>query len=550
MTFLAIKRALSNAAIIPVVVTMVCLVPFVGKAFHIDDPLFIWSAKQIQINPADFYGFSVNWVGWEMPMAEVTKNPPLACYYVALVGLLLGWSEVALHTAFLVPAVAAALGMYYLAKQFCSRPVLAALAAVLTPVFLVSSTNIMCDIMMLSLWVWAVALWVRGIKADKQLSLLFAAVLIAICALTKYFGISLLGLLFVYSLMQKRKLGLWVLFLLIPVAVLAGYQWVTYGLYGRGLLLDAASYATEHRWEENVVLFSKGLMGLTFTGGCIITGLFYIPLLWSRRFVTAGIFLMILFVLALTFAEEIGEFSVQDADGVKWGFFVQLGLMTAAGVSILGLGGADFWEHRDADSLLLLLWIFGTFIFASFINWAVNARSILPMVPAAGILLVRRIDRRSKAGRWAGSWRVVWPLVPAAVVALLVCWADYAWANTSRSAATAIHKRFENRRGNVWFQGHWGFQYYMQTNGYQAFDFKRPKVMSGDVVIVPSNNSFTENPPEKLVRPGGVFRFAPWRCLAMMKGSLGAGFYADGWGPLPFVVGPVKPEVYYIYIAN
>lgn len=90
----------------------------------------------------------------------------------------------------------------------------------------------------------------------------------------------------------------------------------------------------------------------------------------------------------------------------------------------------------------------------------------------------------------------------------------------------------------------------MQVNGYQAFDFKRPKVMSGDVVIVPSNNSFTKHPPERLVRPGGVFRFTPWRWLAMMKGSLGAGFYADGWGPLPFTVGPVEPELYYIYIAN
>ena len=95
-----------NAAIIPAIVTIVCLIPFVNKAFHIDDPLFIWSAKQIQTSPADFYGFSVNWYGWNMPMAEVTKNPPVACYYIALVASLFGWSEVAMHTAFLIPAVA------------------------------------------------------------------------------------------------------------------------------------------------------------------------------------------------------------------------------------------------------------------------------------------------------------------------------------------------------------------------------------------------------------------------------------------------------------
>ena len=32
-------------AIIVAVVTILCLVPFVNKAFHIDDPLFLWAAK-------------------------------------------------------------------------------------------------------------------------------------------------------------------------------------------------------------------------------------------------------------------------------------------------------------------------------------------------------------------------------------------------------------------------------------------------------------------------------------------------------------------------
>jgi ribose/xylose/arabinose/galactoside ABC-type transport system permease subunit len=99
--------------------------------------LFIWSAKQIQIDPIDFYGFTVNWYGTEMPMVQVTENPPGACYYIAMVGRLFGWSEIVLHTAFLIPAAVATLGMYYLAKQFCSQPVLATLAAVFTPAFLV-----------------------------------------------------------------------------------------------------------------------------------------------------------------------------------------------------------------------------------------------------------------------------------------------------------------------------------------------------------------------------------------------------------------------------
>ena len=52
------------------------LLPFIDKAFHIDDPLFLWTARQIQNRPLDFYRFNVNWYWSEMPMASVTKNPP------------------------------------------------------------------------------------------------------------------------------------------------------------------------------------------------------------------------------------------------------------------------------------------------------------------------------------------------------------------------------------------------------------------------------------------------------------------------------------------
>ena len=66
----------------------------------------------------------------------VTENPPLAGYYLALAAGILGWSEVALHFAFLLPAVAAILGTHRLARRFCNSPMLAALATLFTPVFM------------------------------------------------------------------------------------------------------------------------------------------------------------------------------------------------------------------------------------------------------------------------------------------------------------------------------------------------------------------------------------------------------------------------------
>jgi 4-amino-4-deoxy-L-arabinose transferase-like glycosyltransferase len=532
-------------AIIVAVVTILCLVPFVKKAFHIDDPLFLWAAKHIQTDPADFYGFTVNWYGTDMPMSEVAKNPPGTCYYIAAAASLFGWSETALHTVFLIPAVAAALGTFYLAKRFCSHPAPAALAAVLTPAFLVSGTNVMCDVMMLAFWVWAVYLWVRGLDENKFQSLFFAAVLVAFCALTKYFGMALLPLLIAYSLMKKRKIGLWILFFLVPVVILAGYQWMTHNLYGRGLLTDAADYATKIRNLHNVQLLTKGLTGLFFTGGSIATVVFFSPILWARRILMCSIGLTILFIFALSSLGKIGTAPIHNDNGLRWSFLIQAGLMATGGVGILVLAGTDFFKFKNANSLLLLLWVFGIFIFAAFINWTVNVRSILPIAPAAGILLMRRADRNGNGiNQLIKLWQTAWPLVPSAVLALFVCRADYTWANSARTAAADIQKKYENSGRTVWFEGHWGFQYYMQADGFRPLDYKNLKVAGNDIIIIPYNNTNIRTFPKDVVNLDQVFQLDVCRTISTSSQRLGAGFYADIWGPLPYVFGQVEPERY------
>jgi len=147
-------------------VVLAMLGPFLTKPFNVDDPLFIWAAHQIQAHPGNPYGFNVNWYGTMQPMWDVTKNPPLACYYLALAAGIFGWGEIALHFAFLLPAVAAIIGAYQLARRFCDHPMLAALVTLFTPVFLISGTTVMCDVPMLAFWIWAVVLWIDGTKQN------------------------------------------------------------------------------------------------------------------------------------------------------------------------------------------------------------------------------------------------------------------------------------------------------------------------------------------------------------------------------------------------
>ncbi len=131
-------------------ITAAALAPFLNKAFHIDDPLFIWMAQQIAKHPFDPYGFYVNWVSFRQPMTIVMQNPPLCPYYIAAVATVFGWTEPTLHLAFLFWATLSILGTFAFARRFCRKPLMAAMLTLFTPLFLVSATSTMCDVMMLA----------------------------------------------------------------------------------------------------------------------------------------------------------------------------------------------------------------------------------------------------------------------------------------------------------------------------------------------------------------------------------------------------------------
>jgi 4-amino-4-deoxy-L-arabinose transferase-like glycosyltransferase len=524
---------------------LILSIPFLKRPFHIDDPLFVWAARHIQDHPGNPYGFSVNWYGVSMPISDVAKNPPLASYYIALMALILGWSEPALHLVFMLAAVAVAIGTYLIANRFCAHPLLATLAGVLTPVFLVSSLTVMSDVLMLAFWVFAVHFWMKGIDEGRHSALLIGALLIAASSITKYFGMTLIPLLLMYSIFRKRAAGWWLIYLVIPIAVLGSYQWATQHLYGRGLLLDAAAYATETRTDFGKFAAAKTYVAFVFTGGCIATVLFLCRQLWSRRALICGLLFAIAAALLLANASTIGTFPLPSDRSTHLLLAVQLSLWGTAGISLILLATLDLYRRRDSESLFLFAWIVGTFLFAGFINWTTNGRSVLPLTIPAGIVIARRLELGSKGSRNRMLPATIAPLVASLVLSFAVAWADTTFAGTARAAATRIHDSYGAQR-TVWFQGHWGFQYYMEQMGAKPVDVKEFRAAVGDVVAVPTTNTnLFEMPASSPLKESFDVTSTPW--IATMNYPLGAGFYADVFGPLPFVVGPVAPERFTIF---
>jgi len=532
----------SRAVLLLAALTALALLPFAGKAFHVDDTLFLKAARQIQAHPLDFYGFSVNWYGTEQPMWQVMKNPPLASYFIALVTAIAGENETALHLAFLVPAIAAILGTYVLARRLCAHPLLAALATLFCPAFLVSSTNVMCDTLLLAFWVWAVELWLRGIDGGRPGTLAASALLVLLAALTKYFGAALVPLLFAHGVAQTRRIGTWALPLLVPVLALAGYQLGTEALYGQGLLSNAAAYAGVIRFRSGILLFTKAVVGLSFAGGCLASVAFFAPWLWSRRALAFAGIAGVVLAGALVVARRLGPLSLTDGDGVHSAPVVQLAVLAVAGAGVLALAVADLARRRDPGAVLLFLWVAGTFLFTLFFNWAVNARSLLPVAPAAGILIARRLDALPRPLRGPRLFPAL-PVAAAAVLALLLAAADESLAGSARTAALRLTGAAA-RRGTLWFQGHWGFQHYMEDRGARPLDWRRSRLSAGDRVAIPIDNANVVALPADAVVHREAFDVAVVPLLATMNPRLGAGFYLDDWGPLPFAFGRVPPERY------
>ena len=526
-------------------ILVACLGPFINKAIHTDDVLFVWTGQWIQKHPLDFFGCHVNWWFSAIPMWVANYNPPLMSYFLAGVASLFGWNEIVLHLACLAVAFSALVGIYSLAQMWCERPLLATLVAMVTPAFLVSSTTLMCDVLMLTFWIWALVLWERALgKEQSRWQFIGAGVLAGLAVLTKYSAITLLPLLPILSLLRTRKLGWWLLGLTVPVLMLAGYELITARMYGRGLFFAAVHYAqTSHvgfpgGWK------ASGIVGLAFAGGSLLPLLFFAPFLWRPKTLLAGGVVIFGILLGIFYqGSNLGLIHPWASPELmnRRDFVLQVMLLTAGGLHLLLLVVAETWRRRDINSVILALWIISGLLFATGLNWTVNARSFLPIVPAAAILLMRRLE--ACRGNFMTDGRLLWPLLPAATIVLGIAAADYQLANSARTAAAQIVAKYKSASHTVWFEGHGAFQYYMEKFGGLPIDFERSLLQPGDIAVVPWIGSRVPFPTGSVGWMENL-KFSPFSWMNLMGSTANgaAGFYGANFGPVPFTIGKLPHQ--------
>lgn len=526
-------------------ITIAVLFPFLTKPVHIDDPLFIWVAQQISSNPLDFFGFDVNWYGHNISMAEINKNPPLTSYFIAISAALFGWSELALHIVFIAPLLGLMIGTYKLAKIAGADPFAVTLSILCCPVALISATTLMVDIFMLSLWVWAIVFWINGIDKQHQILLLMSGILITLAALSKYIAISLIPLLLFYTLLVEKRFTRNTAMLFVPTILIALFLWFMYLKYGQSFITNIFGFSVKARVEDSKSLSDGFFVGIAFLGGCLLYPLFYIRKLFSKKVI---IWLLGLFCIAIgTFllSGHIGVTNIENDGSLRYEFVLQFTLFFILGIICIYLLFGELKDNSRPLTWLLCLWIVGILLFAFFLNWSINGRSILPVVPAMSIIIWRQLRKNISFAQ--GTPVVMYlPLLPAFLIAVTVTFADFRFAKSMQDAALYSVKNYATEENTLWFQGAWGFQYYMQLYGAKRVVINESILRRGDILVIPTNNSNIFPVPQDRFQVLEVKEYEPSPWASILSRKSGAGFYTSMWGPLPYVLGNNSHEVYYI----
>jgi hypothetical protein len=148
--------SLRGRVIIALFCALLAGLPFLNKAFTIDDTPVLKVAKQITEDPLRPFSGEINWRNDPEPMFEVTTNPPFLSYVLAPLVAVWGLNEVVLHIPMVVFLMILATAMVALSSRFSSASLWPVLLILSTPAVVVSS-NVMRDVPAMALSAASVA---------------------------------------------------------------------------------------------------------------------------------------------------------------------------------------------------------------------------------------------------------------------------------------------------------------------------------------------------------------------------------------------------------
>lgn len=523
-------RSIFRDLILLILMNLCIHVPFVNKAFHLDDVQYLAIARNVFENPLFPLDLPYVFEGQRVSLWGHT-HPPLNSYFLA--GAL--WvanappSEVPLHSLYLLFPLAATVSFYFLARRFAVPPILSTALLVSVPAIIVSAQTLMTDVPLLAFWLCATTLFIYGVdRRDNRLTRLTLLPLTA-AVFTSYQGLALLPLLLLYAFLHGQLRARLTVIVSLPVILLASWQLLGYAYRGSFYATTLFDYLQQLGVLLPSTKVSVAISTLTYLGGTI--------LLFPFLFVAFGRTSKVLAFAALVVAVLVAAQRLPNYGTLQRALFASCfagGLLTTAWV-LRFLFGQAAQRRENADGIFLSLWFLGVISYCILLFFSGSARYLLPASPPLLILLVKTAQSRwsPTALGWRGFWMVL--LACQLALGLAAAHADYEFANIGRQAARDFQQRHLISGEAFFFSGEWGFRYYLSELGGQIMTADSTAPLG--TLVIKSRLSLSKSFDNEFDRSLEVVEkrtYAVSSPLRLLDYGTHAGWWSDGWGVLPF----------------
>ncbi|HVA65946.1 MAG TPA: glycosyltransferase family 39 protein [Elusimicrobiota bacterium] len=495
-------------------------IPFMGKAYHMDEPAFLAPAFHILRDPLHPLAFDINWYGRKVPQFKINNQPPLFPYLLALALKCTGGREFATRLFFLPFDWLAAASLFLLAGKFLKKPLWPTLVVLASPGYLIAFNLLYPDKVAAALGFFGLYAWTKGLDEKKSAWQSLALASLGLAIFSKYIAVVFLVPAAVYALWRRHPL---------KKTLAVGAALIPVGLYLSLNLLRGGS-AFHSAWNTTRQGLSTGWAhrwraALAFTGGLAATAALWPFLAFGPRKKTAAAAAAAAIFLFLPLWDHGAAPALLDRT---------LGTAMAF-AAIYGLCVIFTAEDKPAGWELWAPWIAAVFIMESFVYWSVIARSVALLLPplafASASALEKRLGPKRLAGLYAASFAVILAL------SLSLAWVDDCYADAQRQAVR-VARQLLPQGGRLWISGHWGLQYYAEQAGGRELDASRggwDQVRPGDVVLWSQVNTNQLLPDRRFLIDAKQIDWKNPLPLRLMSGPGGeAGFYSSVYGFLPY----------------
>ncbi len=520
---------------------VVITLPFVGQAFHVDDPNFLALARHARPNPLKLYDFTINWGRIDERAFDILANPPFGPWYAALLLPIAQDREWIYHVGFWPFLVLALFGAYRLGRRFApEQRNWTVIWTAVSPAVVLASHTIMPDVPLLAFYASGVALAIEGLDTGKPMLACWGGLLAGLSALFRYSGMTAIPLLLLYVVLYRIRPRIAVWTLAASAAPILIWTWLSSHVYGRIHWLAMAG-------------FEGQTLGLTFIGHKVI----YQVAALGLAIGTAGAIAAVLHI-SLPIGARLGGLvggiaavALSLQAGLKGSITFLLVTGLVAGGAIIGhavfVSGTAVrnmvWNSQGfnaTDDLFLAAWLLGMALFNLWLLF-VSVRYLLPAQIPTVLLLQRLVAAERRTSRWRNAVAAVATLT----LSLTVAAADQQFAESYRSYVASLPPPAAQR----WFTGHWGLQHYLEKAGAHSLSSEdRRSPRPGDEIVVPTY-AWPQSPPRGLhatlrsstVLPGSI----PLRTFtAEGRACFYSNILAPGptmvWLPFGFSAGPLE----------